>query len=234
MLPVIVLAGGLATRLRPRTETMPKALIPVAGEPFIFHQLRLLAENGITQVYLSVGFLGERIADAVGDGRQFELDVHYIFDGPRLLGTGGAVAHALPKLGEEFFILYGDSYLDIDYRSVLDAYRTAGKLALMTIYANHGKWDTSNVEFDGNTIVTYSKARRNERMQYIDYGLGVAHRAVFEGVSDTEPSDLADVYSRLASRGDLAAFEVTTRFYEIGSEAGILETEAYLRSRRSP
>ena len=233
MLPVFVLAGGLATRLRPRTHTMPKALIQVAGEPFINHQLRLLAENGIREVFMSVGFLGEQIAEAVGHGEQFGVDVQYIFDGPRLLGTGGAIAHALPILGNEFFILYGDSYLDIDYRAVLAAYRSSSLPALMTVYPNHGKWDASNVEFDGKTIVKYSKTDRNERMHYIDYGLVVVNRSVFDGVSDTEPSDLADVYTRLASVRKLAAFEVATRFYEIGSEEGIIETEAYLRSRRS-
>ena len=234
MLPAVLLAGGLATRLRPRTETVPKALIEVAGEPFVYHQLRLLAENGIRDVFLSVGFLGENIVEKVGSGEQFGVKVRYIFDGPRLLGTGGAIAHALPELGDEFFILYGDSYLDIDYGAALAAYRNSGKAALMTIYANRGRWDTSNVEFDGERIVTYNKASRNARMEHIDYGLAIVHRSVFEGVSDREPSDLADVYSRLASQGRLASFEATTRFYEIGSEAGIQETEAYLRSRRSP
>lgn len=231
MLPAIVLAGGLATRLRPRTETVPKALIEVAGEPFVFHQLRLLAENDIRDILLSVGFLGENIVEKVGSGEQFGVQVRYIFDGPRLLGTGGAIAHALPELSDEFFILYGDSYLDIDYGAALAAYRNSGKAALMTIYANHGRWDTSNVEFDGKHIVSYNKTSRNARMEHIDYGLAIVHRSIFDGVSDREPSDLADLYSRLATRGQLAAFEATTRFYEIGSEAGIQETEAYLRSR---
>lgn len=227
-LPVAILAGGLGTRLGPLTEEFPKALIEVAGEPFAAHQLRLLARNSIQTVVFCLGHLGEQIVETVGDGSRFGIRIRYVFDGPKLLGTAGAIARALPELGEQFFILYGDSYLDCDYRSVAEAYSSSGKPALMTVFANEGRWDTSNVEFDGQRIVRYNKTTRNARMQHIDYGLGVAHRSVFNGVSTQFATDLAVVYEGLAAQGKLAALEVLHRFYEVGSVAGIRALERYL------
>src|SRR4051812_42459269 len=143
MLPIAILAGGLATRLRPVTETIPKALIEVAGEPFLAHQLRLLKRNGFDRVVLCVGYLGEMIRDFAGDGQSFGLRVEYVFDGPKLLGTAGALRRALPVLGEAFAVTYGDSYLPVDYRAAIDSFMQSGKLGLMSVYRNEGLWDTS-------------------------------------------------------------------------------------------
>jgi NDP-sugar pyrophosphorylase family protein len=149
MLPIAILAGGLATRLRPITETIPKALIEVAGEPFLAHQLRLLRRYGFERVVLCVGYLGEMIQAFAGNGAAFGLRVEYAFDGPQLLGTGGALRRALPLLGERFAVIYGDSYLPCDYQAALAAFDDSGKLGLMSVYRNEGRWDTSNVEFTG-------------------------------------------------------------------------------------
>ena len=115
-LPVAILAGGLATRLRPVTEDTPKALLDVAGKPFVVRQLEYLRQQGIVRVVLCVGYLGEQIRAVVGDGSALGLEVLYSWDGPQLLGTGGALRHALSALGEQFMVLYGDSYLPIDFR----------------------------------------------------------------------------------------------------------------------
>src|SRR5258708_7251307 len=122
-LPVAILAGGLATRLRPVTEKIPKLLVEVAGEPFFSHQLRLLKQAGLTRIVLCVGHLGEQIVALYGDGAKWGVQIDYAFDGPKLLGTGGALIRALPKLGEAFYVLYGDSYLSIDYRTVGKAFQ---------------------------------------------------------------------------------------------------------------
>ena len=229
MLPVAILAGGLATRLRPLTETIPKAMVQVNGEPFAFHQLRLLRRHGIDQVVYCVGYRGEQVAAAVGDGTRFGLQVRYSFDGPALVGTAGALKIASSLLGPEFFVLYGDSYLECDYAAVESAYRQAGKAALMAVLRNDGQWDTSNVEFAGGRIMAYSKAHRTERMRHIDYGLGVLSSKVLDTVPTAGPTDLAAIYERLAASNDLAAFEVSQRFYEVGSFAGLAEFEDYLR-----
>src|SRR5438876_1042545 len=146
-LPVAILAGGLATRLRPITERIPKVLVPVAGKPFLAHQLELLRTQGLTRVVLCLGHLGERVRQVFGDGQAHGVTLQYSFDGPVLLGTGGALKQALPLLGENFFVLYGDSYLPIDFRPVGDSFERSGKLGLMTVYENQGRYDTSNVVF---------------------------------------------------------------------------------------
>ena len=219
MLSLAILAGGLAKRLRPLTETVPKALVPVAGEPFIAHQLRLARDRGISRVVLCVAHLGEMIRDFVGDGGRFGLEVQYSFDGGQLLGTAGAVRNALPLLGEAFLLMYGDSYLSCDYAAVEAAFLASGKQGLMTVFHNQGQWDASNVQFRDGRILIYAKGRPNPDMRHIDYGLGALRASAFENLAEG-PCDLAQVYQGLLARGELAAFEVSERFYEIGSFEG--------------
>jgi NDP-sugar pyrophosphorylase family protein len=230
MLPVAILAGGLATRLRPLTESIPKSLIDVAGEPFIAHQLRLLQKTGIERVILCVGYLGEMIEAVIGNGNVFGLKVEYSYDGAELMGTAGAIRTALPRLGPSFFVLYGDSYLPCDYRAVQKAFENGGKSGLMTVFRNDGQWDTSNVEFEDGHLRAYSKKHRTPRMSYIDYGLGVFRAKAFK---QTQVRDLADLYESLLTTDQLAALEVRERFYEIGSPAGLEETSRYL-TRKHP
>jgi NDP-sugar pyrophosphorylase family protein len=228
---VALLAGGLATRLHPLTEKIPKALIQVAGEPFIAHQLRLLHREGIRRVVICLGFLGEMVRDVVGSGEQYGLDIAYSFDGDKLLGTGGALKRALPSLGECFFVLYGDSYLDIAYQPPYAAFRASGAPGLMTVFRNEGRWDTSNVLFDGTHVVRYDKRNPSQDMRYIDYGLGLFACVVIAEWPE-EAFDLADVYAKLAEQGRLAGYEVSRRFYEIGTPNGLAETEAHLRGSK--
>ena len=227
--PIAILAGGLATRLRPVTETIPKALIEVAGEPFLAHQLRLLRDHGFQRVVLLVGYLGEQIEEFAGDGSDFGLEVEYVFDGPKLLGTGGALRRALPVLGDEFAVIYGDSYLRCDYAAAITAFRASGRKGLMTVHRNEGLWDTSNVEFAGGRILAYDKASRTPAMRHIDYGLGAFRSAAFDGVPEAVPYDLATVYQHLLGHGELAAWESPERFYEIGSVEGIADLERFLK-----
>jgi NDP-sugar pyrophosphorylase family protein len=230
--PAVILAGGRATRLGALTQSMPKALIEINGEPFILHQLRLLAEKGIRQVVLCVGYLGEQIVQRVGNGRDLGLAIEYYFDGPRLLGTAGAIKQALSKIKDPaFFVLYGDSYLECDYAPVQAAFKDSGKLALMTVFRNDGRWDASNVEFAGGQILAYDKKRPTERMNHIDYGLGIFHKSAFSKVPAGEPFDLAALYQEMLRTEQLAAFEVSQRFYEIGSSAGLEETRKCLANR---
>jgi N-acetyl-alpha-D-muramate 1-phosphate uridylyltransferase len=227
MLPLAILAGGLAKRLRPLTENLPKSLVPINGEPFIGHQLRLVRDRGVERVVLCVGYLGELIRDFVGDGKAYGLHVEYSWDGPRPLGTGGAVRAALPLLGESFFLMYGDSYLPCDYRAAEQAFCAAGKQGLLTVFQNDGQWDASNVEFRDGRIVAYSKARHNPNMRHIDYGLEVFRRSVFADIPESS-CDLAAVCQGLLARQELAALEVADRFYEIGSSEGIVALEEFL------
>ncbi len=227
-IPLAILAGGLATRLRPITETIPKSLVAVAGRPFIEHQLEQLQREGIRRVVLCVGYLGEMVRDVVGDGSSFGLRVDYSFDGPKLLGTGGALRQALPLLGETFFVLYGDSYLPIPFAPVAETFLKSGKQGLMTVYRNEGSYDTSNVIFADGRIRIYDKKAKQPEMRHIDYGLELLKPAAFEPFAGREAFDLAELLQNLLSRDRLAGHEVTTRFYEIGSHAGLNELDALL------
>lgn len=227
-LTVAILAGGLATRLRPLTERMPKSLIPVAGKPFIHHQLRQLQTQGVQRVILCVAHLGEVIQSYVGDGSHFNIQIEYSFDGPTLLGTGGALRRALPLLGEAFFILYGDSFLPIEFEPIERAFWAGQKEGLLTIQRNHDERHQNNVIFRDNEVLAYDKTMGHAEMHYIDYGLSVLSRSVFEPYPSDTPFDLADVYFQLSSQRQLLGYEVKTRFYEIGSRSGIQETEDYI------
>ena len=229
MPPVALLAGGLAKRLRPLTETVPKAMLDVAGKPFIAHQLRLLRRERISRVVICAGYLADQIAAYVGDGSRFGLSVSYKIDGPKLLGTGGALRAALDQLGGEFLVMYGDSWLDIAYAPVVEAFRASGAPALMTVFRNEGQWDASNVWFEDGRIRLYDKRARLPQMHHIDWGLGMLKAEALAARPADEPFDLADVYSDLSREGKLAGYEVTTRFYEIGSAEGLKETDALLR-----
>ena len=222
------MAGGLATRLRPLTERFPKALVEVAGRPFIDWQLELLARRGIRQVVLCLGFMGEMLEKHVGDGTRYGLVVSYSYDGKTLLGTGGAIRKALPQLGANFFVLYGDSYLDLDYREVARTYRNGRRLGLMTVYKNEGQWDTSNVWMDGNEARIYDKTAKLPQMKHIDYGLSIFSQTVFERYQNTDGFDLSEVIKELVAEGKMTAFVVLKRFYEIGSPAGIADLEKLL------
>lgn len=227
---VAILAGGLAKRLRPLTDTIPKALVKVNGRPFIFHQLEQLKEQKVSRVVCCVGFKGEMIEKVVGDGSRFGLQISYSYDGERFLGTGGSLKKARKMLGEQFFVLYGDSYLQVSYVDVKRKFNEEGKKGLLTIYENKGSWDASNLHYRNNHIIAYSKVNRIPEMTYIDYGLSLLKSDVFEEVPEGEYFDLSTIYEHLVQESELAAFEVTERFYEIGSPEGLLEFENFVRN----
>lgn len=231
-LPVAILAGGLATRLRPITQTIPKSLVDVAGRPFLLWQLDYLRAQGLTDIVLCVGYLGEQIRDLIGDGAAFGVQVRYSFDGPMLLGTGGALCRALPYLGDTFFVYYGDSFLPIDFVDVAEQFLALKKPALMTVLKNQNQWDTSNVVFEHGTLFEYNKQTPRADMTYIDYGLGIVTADALKEYSPDQAFDLGQVYHRLSLQGQLAGYEVFERFYEIGSPLGLQETIDYLTGRK--
>ncbi len=228
---VAILAGGLATRLRPITEKIPKSLVPVVGRPILAHQLEMLHAQGIRHAVLCIGFLGEMIQRDFGN-EAYGIKLDYSFDGEKLLGTGGAIKRALPKLGEEFFILYGDSYLPITYAPVADFFQRSGKPGLMTVYRNEGLYDTSNVVFADGEIKIYDKKQKLPEMRHIDYGLSLFKSSVFAAYPPDEKFDLAEVMGKLVHEKQLAGYEVRERFYEMGSPAGLAELEALLKTQK--
>jgi NDP-sugar pyrophosphorylase family protein len=233
----VILAGGLGTRLGAIARHRPKALVPINGRPFVDYQLALLAREGISQVVFCIGNLGDQIVAHVGTGGRFGLRADYIEDGLPLRGTAGALRRALDAglLADAFFVLYGDSYLPIEYQPIFDRYRRGGLTALMTVMRNEGRWDRSNVMYCASRVTLYQKEcddATRARMTHIDYGLSVLSRAlVAKEIEPNVVSDLADLYHRLSLAGELGAYEVAERFYEVGSEAGIAAFSDYASAR---
>ncbi len=236
MPPVAILAGGLATRLGEVTRSIPKAVLEIAGTPFIVHQLALLRAAGVTRVVMCIAHLAEQIEAVLGDGRAFGLTVEYSHDqrgpGGELLGTGGALRHALPLLGDEFLVMYGDSYLRCDYAKITDAWRASGALGLMTVYKNDGQYDASNVEMRDGHIARYDKAPGVTGLTHIDWGLGAFRAEAFAGYPEGK-LDLVRIYQDLLASDRLFGYEVSERFYEIGSHAGLEDTRRLLSKEAS-
>ncbi|MBK9226513.1 MAG: NTP transferase domain-containing protein [Ignavibacteria bacterium] len=226
---LVLLAGGKATRLRPVTETIPKSMLEVAGKPFIAHQLELVRKNAIEKVLVCASFLGEQIKNYLGDGSRFGMSVEYSFDGDELLGTGGAIKKAMNMLDEQFYVMYGDSYLNTDFELINEYFFAQSKPALMTVYLNEGKWDNSNVLFEKGNLLKYDKVNRTSDMKHIDYGLGILPKQAFEEYNNKTVFDLSEVYGKLLKKDLLAGYEVKERFYEIGSFTGLEETDKFLR-----
>lgn len=226
---VALLAGGRATRLYPLTETLPKSLVPVAGEPFLAHQLRWLVREGVRDVVICCGHLAEPLRDFAGDGGRFGLRVRYSEDGECALGTGGAIRHAAPLLGERFLVMYGDSLLTASLGAMWEAFCAQRPAGMMAVYRNENQWDASNVEMSGGRVVRYEKGARDARLTHIDYGVSAFRSEAFAGFEDGRAFDLGRVFHALIEGEGLACHEVRERFYEIGSFNGLRETEAMLR-----
>jgi len=227
--PICLLAGGVGSRLGDTVRNTPKPLLEVAGEPFMLHQLRLLAAHGATEAVICIGYLGERIVEEIGSER-FGIRIAYSDDGPQLLGTLGAIRAAAPMLGPRFLVLYGDTYLRIDYAAAATAWEDSGLPGMMTVLRNDGRWDVSNAIFERDRVVAYDKQRPVPAMRWIDYGLGGLERAALDRMRPGT-RDLADLYHELARDGQLFGFEATERFFEIGTPAALAETAEFLAHR---
>jgi NDP-sugar pyrophosphorylase family protein len=234
MLPCVVLAGGLGTRMLPLTERIPKALIEVAGRPFAEIQMEWLAGHGVVDVVYSIGHHGSPVRRTLGDGSRFGLRITYVDEGEDLRGTGGALRLALDEglLPDAFFLLYGDSYLTLDLREVEACWRRSNCPSLMTVLRNDGRWDSSNAIYRDGRVVVYDKRaphRHGDAVQWIDYGLSIL---TADSVSTWLPrggrGDVGDLMHDLAADGKLAGFEATERFYEVGSPAGLRDLEMLL------
>ena len=227
---VLILCGGLATRLQPITKTIPKSLVMVNNKPMLQYQLDMLQKQGIRHVVLCVGYLGEMIQDTFGD-KYRDILLEYSFDGPKLIGTGGAIKKAYSKLSDTFFVLYGDSYLPVEYKPILEYFHTTNKEGLMTLFKNDNLYDTSNVVFKDNQIICYDKKNKITDMNYIDYGLSIFNVSVFKTYPADCSFDLSQVMVNLVNNKQLAGYEVFNRFYEMGSINGLNELELYLKNQ---
>jgi NDP-sugar pyrophosphorylase family protein len=228
MLPVAVLAGGLATRLGPLTEKIPKSMIQIHGKPFVHWQMKLMSMQGVNEVVFCLGYKSAMIRDFVGDGSQYAINVRYSYDGESQLGTGGALKKSLPLLGDRFMVIYGDSYPPVQFQLVEDAFLQAKEPALMTVFLNEGRFDSSNADFSEGLVKKYSKGENSKDLRYVDYGLGCYESLIFSSFEGQYPLDLGQICSKLAAQSHLAGYEIEERFYEIGSFEGIKDFTEYI------
>jgi MurNAc alpha-1-phosphate uridylyltransferase len=231
----VILAGGLGRRMHALTGELPKALVPVCGRPFVDHQLTWLRDQGVRDVVFCIGHRGRQIRDFVGDGGPWDLLAAYVDEGDNLRGTAGALRLAVDEgaLAEEFVVLYGDSYLQVELKPIWEEFRRSSAPALMVVLKNDNRWDASNVHYEDGMVVDYDKlnAGRRPELAWIDYGLTVLARDLVAGrIQPGAASDLADLYRELSLEGTLAGFEVDRRFYEVGSPEGLRELEQRLAS----
>jgi MurNAc alpha-1-phosphate uridylyltransferase len=227
----VVLAGGFATRMRPRTLTVPKAMIEVAGRPFVEWQLELLARAGLRDIVMCIAHLGESLRAHVGDGARFGVRVAWSEEGPKLLGTAGALRAALPLLAATFLVTYGDSYLPFDYSQplrTLEAHHDCD--GVMAVYKNDDKWDSSNVLTDGVWVLRYEKGAQDPALDHIDYGATALRREVIAALPSGEPSGLDRLQHELADRKRLRACVARDRFFEIGSPEGLAALELHFKT----
>jgi NDP-sugar pyrophosphorylase family protein len=228
---VVILAGGLATRLGHLTKDLPKSLVEMQGRPFLEYQLDLLRRAGIRNIVLCVGHLGRQIEGYFGDGQKHGVSIRYSYEDTPL-GTAGALKNAVSMLGDVFCCMYGDSYLSVDFPAVMRYFEAHDKLALMTVFENHDRFDKSNTAVKGNLVSKYDKQKKNREMFYIDYGVSVFRKRVLDMVPDGRFYSLEDLFPRLIALKELIAYEVTERFYEIGSPQGLRDFKEYIEGAR--
>ncbi len=226
----IILAGGLGTRLRPISETIPKALVPVAGRPFIEYQIGLFHRRGVRDLIICLGHLGHLIEEHLGDGRRFDVSIRYGYERDGLLGTAGAIKNVEPLLEDAFFVQYGDSYLLVDYGEVMAYFRQHDVSGLMVVYKNHDRWGRSNVVVNGDRVCVYDKSQKSPAMGYIDFGVSAFRREAFAEVPVGVATDLSTVHQALIEQRQLLAYEASHRFYEVGSPEGLQEFDSFVRS----
>jgi MurNAc alpha-1-phosphate uridylyltransferase len=229
----VILAGGLGIRMQPATSTVPKALLPVCGRPFVHHQLSWLKDQGVRDVVLCIGYRGAQLRSFVGDGGAWNVEVRYVDEGDELRGTAGALRRALDQgvLAESCTVLYGDSYLPIELPPIWRAFTQRGERALMVVFRNENRWDASNVLYEGGLVLEYDKRNAGQRPElvWIDYGLAVLARdLIAERIEPDSVADLADLYAELSRARVLGGLEAEERFYEVGSPAGRADLEHYL------
>lgn len=221
----LILAGGLGTRLKPYTDTLPKSMVPVNGKPFMEHQVELLKKNGMTDFVFCVGHMADKIRSHFGDGSRFGVSIQYSDEGEKLLGTGGAIKKAEPLLQDAFFLLYGDSYLLFNYRDIWNAFAGKPELAMLVVWENHGRLEPSNLLIGNGRVTLYDKTLKTPNMVHINSGLSVLRKKSLALIPAGKPYSQEDFFRQLIDQKQLLALETKQRFYEIGSLAGLKELE---------
>ncbi len=224
---IVVLAGGLATRLGELSKNQPKSMIKINNKPFLQYQLELFKKNGITRVLLCLGYLGEQIEKYFGTGSRFGMNIKYSYEN-KPLSTAGAIKNAGLLLDDEFFTIYGDSYVFLDFRDIYNYFHSKNKQALMTVYKNDNLYDSSNTVIQDEFVLKYNKHQKTSDMTYIEYGVNLFRKEILSKIPEDSYYELGDVFNSLIKDKELLAYQVKERFYEIGSLNGLADFKKYI------
>ena len=225
---VVILAGGLATRLGDLTRNQPKSMVEIRGKSFLEYQLEFLKKGGIKNIVLCIGYMGEQIESYFGNGKRFGVNIDYSYE-KKPLGTAGALKRAEDMLDDVFFTMYGDSYLFLDFPAAMQYFKSQSKPALMTVYKNYDRYDRSNTVIEGNLVKKFGKQESNEDMVYIEYGANIFRKEALRLIPENQFCSLDDLFPILIEKEELLAYEVGERFYETGSLQGLKEFEEFVR-----
>ena len=228
---MIILCGGLATRLGKITKNIPKSMVKIKNKPFLEYQIEILKKRSIKDIVLCVGHLSDQIEQYFGNGENFGVNIKYSYDGDKQLGPIGALKNAEDLLKEDFFIMYGDSYIDVDFQQISSFFKKHDKLGLMVVYKNFNKYDKSNLIIKDNIIIAYGEKERTEDMVYIDYGTSILSKKSMKLIPKNTFYSTGQLFTDLISKGELIAFEVKNRFYHIGNPDALEEFNNYIESQ---
>jgi NDP-sugar pyrophosphorylase family protein len=206
-------------------------MIQINGKPFLEYQIENLKKNEISDIVLCVGHLSEKIESYFGKGERFGVNIKYSHDGEKLLGPMGAVKNAESLLENNFFIMYGDSYLTLDFKKVHSFFIKENKLGLMVVYKNFNKFDKSNLIVENNLVTAYGENNRTKEMIYIDYGTSVIRKKSLDLIPIDEYFTTGQFFVKLIENKELLAFEADNRFYHIGNPESLEELRNYIKNR---
>jgi NDP-sugar pyrophosphorylase family protein len=227
-LQAVILCGGLGTRLGDLAKDVPKAMMPVANRPFLEYELELLKRGGVNDFVLCTGHLGEVIERHFGDGTSFGINVSYSHDGAALRGPAGALKRASRLLRDEFFVTYGDAYLRVDYRSVMDRLLESGTMGVMTVYKNEGRHGKSDLVVRRGRVVKYDKKDLAPGMKWINYGVSALSKRALALIPSDRFCGEEEFYGNLIDGQQLLAYPVGKRFYEIGTPSALREFTRFI------
>lgn len=229
---LVILCGGLATRLGLLAKKIPKSMILVDGKPFLEYQIEYAKQFGINDIVLCVGHISNYIENYFDDGHAFGVSIRYSYDGDKLLGPIGALKRASSYLDDVFFSLYGDSFVFVDYKNMYDVFFKKNKIGMMSVFQNFDKTDSSNLVVCDGRVVKYNNEKTKD-MTFIDYGVSIFRKKALDFIPKNIFFSTKDFYSKLVDLNELLAYEMKKRFYHIGNPSALKEFRSFVKNNKS-
>lgn len=228
----VILAGGLGTRMRPLTSTMPKPMIPIHGKPFLSYIIELLKKNDIIEIIILVGYLHEKIEQHFGNGERFGIKISYSYS-PVDADTGTRLKNALPLFDQKILLLYGDNYWPLKLTELTDFYKKMHTKASIVVYSNLDSTTRNNVRLASNSIVeAYDRTRKRSDLTGVDIGFFIFDKSVFRTLPEEDFSFEDLILPRLIAKKQLAGFVTHHKYYGLSIHERIPIIEDYFRPKK--